>query len=62
MLNSLPVDEREEDHGGGRTVASITIAVLSKVVVMPRELKLLLSLSCKPLAMRESLMRNVCPV
>ena len=29
MLSSLRVDKREEDHGGGRTIAGIIIAVVS---------------------------------
>ena len=34
MLSSLRVGERDEDHGGGRTIAGIIIAVVSKVVVI----------------------------
>lgn len=34
MVSSLRVGEREEDHRGGRTVAGIIIAVVSRVVVI----------------------------
>ena len=34
MLSLLRVDEREEDHGGGRTIVGIIIAVVSRVVAI----------------------------
>ena len=33
-MSLLRVDEREEDHGGGRTIAGIIIAVVSRVAVI----------------------------
>lgn len=51
MLISLRVDEREEDHGGRRTIAGIIVAVVFRVVVILGA-ELLLSLSYKLLAMR----------